>query len=125
MNRFITIITVNYPTELVMPRMLLEAEGIECRTLDELTAQVNPMYSQAIGGVKLQVKETDLQKAVDILKEGGYLTEEDLQPYNSLSWLDDATSQLPLLKNLRVELRLMILVSIGVLLLLGVLRFAI
>ncbi|MCB9448386.1 MAG: DUF2007 domain-containing protein [Flavobacteriales bacterium] len=125
MNRFITIITVNYPTELVMPRMLLEAEGIECRTLDELTAQVNPMYSQAIGGVKLQVKQTNLQKAVDILKEGGYLTEEDLQPYNSLSWLDDATSQLPLLKNLRVELRLMILVSIGVLLLLGVLRFAI
>lgn len=108
-----------------MPRMLLEAEGIECRTLDELTAQVNPMYSQAIGGVKLQVKQTNLQKAVDILKEGGYLTEEDLQPYNSLSWLDDATSQLPLLKNLRVELRLMILVSIGVLLLLGVLRFAI
>jgi hypothetical protein len=63
---------------LLVPRSLLESEGIECFTVDELTTQVYPIAG--IGGVKLQVKEEDVEEAVKILVDGGFLIEEDLKP---------------------------------------------
>lgn len=39
---------------------------------DELTAQLN-IYSNAIGGVKLLVRESDFEHGVEILKKGGYI----------------------------------------------------
>jgi type III secretory pathway lipoprotein EscJ len=65
--------TFTYPMELAVLRTRLEADGIECLVLDELTVQANPLYSNAVGGVKLQVRESDIQKAVEILKDGGYI----------------------------------------------------
>ncbi len=41
--------------------------------------QVNPFYSNAIGGVKLQVLERDLNQAIEILKEMEYIKEEKSQ----------------------------------------------
>jgi hypothetical protein len=85
--------------ELSVVRARLEASGIECRLLDEMTVQVNPFYSNAIGGVKLQVRESDIKKSIEILKDGGYIKDEDLQPYTNLNKLDNATSRIRLLKN--------------------------
>ena len=124
MDNFVTIMTFTHPTELAVLRTRLEADGIECLVLDELTAQVNPFYSNAIGGVKLQVKESDVPKTIEILKEGGYIKDEDLQPSKSFTKLDNATSRLPLLKNFRLELRLLIIVAVGVLVLTGIIYFA-
>lgn len=124
MDNFVTIMTFTHPTELAVLRTRLEADGIECLVLDELTAQVNPFYSNAIGGVKLQVKESDVPRTIEILKEGGYIKEEDLHQPKNLIKLDNATSRLPLLKNLRVELRLMIILAVGVLILVGIIYFA-
>ena len=45
----------------------LEAEGIPVVIVDEHLVQVNWMYSQAIGGVKLQVPEEMLEQAREIL----------------------------------------------------------
>ena len=112
MDNFITIKTFTGPSDLAIPRTLLEANGVECRILDELTIQVNPLYSNAIDGIKLQVKESDIQKAGEILKDGGFITDEDLKPVNNLAKLNNATSQIPILKNLRPELRLIIIASI-------------
>lgn len=114
MNNFVTIMTFLNPMELAVLRGRLEADGIECRVLDELTAQVNPFYANAIGGIKLQVRESDVQKAIEILKEGGYIKDEDLQPPKNQAKLDKITSNIPLLKNLRFELRLMIIVAVVV-----------
>lgn len=50
----------------------LRAEGIEAYIKDEHTIQVNPFYSQALGGIKLQVKDTDIEEAKRILAESGY-----------------------------------------------------
>ncbi len=47
----------------------LEAEGILPIVLDEYLIGINWMYSQAIGGVKLQVPEADFERALEILKE--------------------------------------------------------
>ena len=111
--------------ELAILRGRLDADGIECRVLDELTVQVNPFYSNAIGGIKLQVKERDIQRAVEILKEGGYIKDEDLQPPKSQTKLDNATSKIPLLQKLRFELRLMIIVAVLIAIIVTVIYFAI
>jgi len=75
MENWKTIITFTQPHEAHFAKGLLESEGIETIIRDELTAQVNNFYSNAIGGVKLDVKEFDLINATSILKEGGYIKE--------------------------------------------------
>ena len=67
-DKLITVLTVTYPHELAIIRGRLESEGIECFVQDELTVQVNPFYSNAIGGIKLQVRESNYDKAVEILE---------------------------------------------------------
>jgi hypothetical protein len=116
--------TFNHPIELAVLRSRLEAEGIECNLLDEYTTEANPFYANAIGGVKLQVRERDVPAAVEILKEGGYLKDEHLIQPDSLDKLDKATSRIPVLKNLRVELRLMLIITIIVLIFGGIYYFA-
>ncbi|MCD4730588.1 MAG: DUF2007 domain-containing protein [Bacteroidales bacterium] len=69
MDNWITIISFTYPHEAHMAKAKLESEGIETIIQDELTAQVNNFYSNAIGGVKLLVKESDARRANEILKE--------------------------------------------------------
>jgi DNA-directed RNA polymerase subunit RPC12/RpoP len=78
-EKFITLLTVTFPHEMAVIRGRLEAEGITCFAKDELTVQVHPFYSNAIGGVKLQVLERDLHQAVEILKYAGHYIEENLQ----------------------------------------------
>lgn len=46
---------------------------------DELTAQVNNFYSNAIGGVKLQVRESDFENGLAILKKSGYINDENTE----------------------------------------------
>ncbi|WP_430812976.1 MULTISPECIES: DUF2007 domain-containing protein [unclassified Carboxylicivirga] len=75
MENWKTIITFTQPHDAHFAKGLLESEGIETIIRDELTAQVNNFYSNAIGGVKLDVKESDLQNATSILIEGGYIKE--------------------------------------------------
>jgi hypothetical protein len=116
--------TFTYPAKLAVLRTRLEADGIECRVLDELTVQVNPFYSNAIGGIKLQVKESDMQMAIAILKDGGYIKDEDLQTPQMPNKFDKMTSRIPLLKNLRPELRLMLIAAFVVLIFIGTIYFA-
>jgi hypothetical protein len=58
----------------------LQADGIECYVQDEHTLQVNPLYNNALGGIKLQVKEEDVQTAVTVLRMHGYRTVFDNLP---------------------------------------------
>jgi hypothetical protein len=99
-DSYITVLTFTYPYELAIVRGRLESEGIECFVQDELTAQVHPFYSNAIGGVKLQVKASDLKQAVEILKETGYIKEEDLQAPKSLTDLNKFLAKIPVINKL-------------------------
>ncbi|MFI0431291.1 DUF2007 domain-containing protein [Mariniflexile sp. HMF6888] len=65
--------TFVFPTELAVVKSKLESEGIECRVLDEHTVQVHNFLSQAIGGVRLQVAESNLERASIILEENGFV----------------------------------------------------
>jgi len=77
-EKFITVLTVTFAPEVAIIRGRLESEGIICFVKDELTVQIQPFYSNAIGGVKLQVRESDLNQTLEILKETGYINEKDL-----------------------------------------------
>jgi len=76
-ENLVTVITFVYPHELGVPRSLLESEEIECFVPDELTTSVQPFYSMAIGGVRLQVRESDAQRATEILINGGFINREN------------------------------------------------
>lgn len=67
--QFVTLQTYTYSGELAIVRSLLDSEGIETFVLDEVISQVNPFYSNAVGGIKLQVLDKDFQKARDLLIE--------------------------------------------------------
>jgi hypothetical protein len=122
-DTYITVLTFTYPHELAVIRGRLESEGIECFVKDELTVQVNPFYSNAIGGVKLQVKESDLEKAMEILRETGSITDSKTESPGLFSRLDKATSKIPILNKVRVEIRMMILIAVALGLILTVAYF--
>lgn len=75
MSDLVTIYTATYPLDIFVLRARLESENIECFVQDELTLQTNPFYSNAIGGVKLQVNQEDVEQAKEVLREGGYIPE--------------------------------------------------
>jgi DNA-directed RNA polymerase subunit RPC12/RpoP len=79
-EKFITVLTFTFAHEGAIIKGRLESEGIPCFMRDELTAQVAPFYSNAIGGVKLQVRESDLNQAIEILKETGYIKDDGWHP---------------------------------------------
>ena len=99
-DKFVTVLTFTFASEMAIVRGRLESEGITCSVKDELTIQVVPYYSNAIGGIELQVLESDLSRAVEILKETGYIKDEDLQPDKELIRWNKIFSKIPLINKL-------------------------
>lgn len=54
----------------------LRDAGLECALADESTVQLNWIYSNAIGGIRLLVREEDSEEALRILDEEAGPTEE-------------------------------------------------
>lgn len=66
---WVQIRTYSYPMQAQMDILLLEAAGIRYQLGDERTIQIDPLISNAIGGVKLWVAEEDAARATEILEE--------------------------------------------------------
>ena len=47
----------------------MQAAGIECYLLDEFTVTIDPLLSNAIGGIKLVVRENDETRARNLLRQ--------------------------------------------------------
>ena len=56
----------------------LESEGIKCFLDGEKLMTANLLYSNALGGVKLNIFESDLEKAVEIFQEIEQLAEKNV-----------------------------------------------
>lgn len=76
MDRMITVATFHLPQDAYIIRGRLQSEGIFCYLKDELTVQSDNIISNAIGGVKLQVHESDAQRVLPILEEAGIIERE-------------------------------------------------
>jgi hypothetical protein len=75
MSQFVEVATFNFPYEADTASLFLESNGMACHLKDDNMVQVNPWYSNALGGVKLMVNTEDRDKAVGLLQLGGYLNE--------------------------------------------------
>ncbi|NLC49293.1 MAG: DUF2007 domain-containing protein [Bacteroidales bacterium] len=112
MDHLITVISFTYPHEAHLAKGKLQSEGVEVFIKDEMTTQVNNFYSNAIGGVKLQVRSADFDIAHSILIESGYIQEHAQKPNKLLIKLDRWTSVWPLIGRLPIELRVLISVAL-------------
>ncbi len=68
-DEFVTLFSFTYPTEAYPFVDRLETEGIECFLFDENLVAVVPFLSNAVGGVKLRIRSSDLEKALRIVNE--------------------------------------------------------
>ena len=66
-DTFTTIARFQYTTEAQIIKGRLEADGIKVFLKDHLTIDTDPLVSNAIGGVKLQVLAKDAMEAKHIL----------------------------------------------------------
>lgn len=77
----VTIAAFRDPVEAHLARSRLECEGLACTLADEHTVGVNWLSSHAVGGVKLQVRERDRERALRILEEAS------ARPTASAEWV--------------------------------------
>ncbi|KPM32888.1 Hypothetical protein I595_1315 [Croceitalea dokdonensis DOKDO 023] len=66
-NDYKVIARSTYPAEAIVIKGKLESEGIVVNMLDYHTINTDPLLSNAIGGVKLVVKQKDVPQAISIL----------------------------------------------------------
>lgn len=67
-ERLVKIATFSHAIEAHLHRTKLESEGIHSFVTDEYMVTTQWLYSTALGGVKLWVRESDVEKAQQILK---------------------------------------------------------
>lgn len=112
MNNWIVINSFNYGLEAHLVKSKLESEDIEVILRDELNIQVCSAGPDAVGGVKLCVRENDLERAVQILKEGGFTKETIESESIFLIKLGQYTSKIPMISNLAPVLVLILLITL-------------
>lgn len=69
MKQFITAAVFNFPHEITILKHLLEEAGVHYYFENETMADLLPMYSYALGGIKLQVHPNDLETVNYILQK--------------------------------------------------------
>jgi predicted RNA-binding Zn-ribbon protein involved in translation (DUF1610 family) len=68
MNFVIAQVYTNYiDANIIMGR--LEEEGIKCWLKDENTVTIDPILTNAVGGIKLMVAESQAQRAFELLRQ--------------------------------------------------------
>lgn len=69
MNDFVTVAVFEYPHEITVLKHLLEQSEIQYFFENETMMNIVPMYSQALGGIRLKVHPDDAEAVRDILKK--------------------------------------------------------
>ena len=92
----ITVASFSKPEEAHLLRLRLEAGGVPAFVQDENMVQMDWMYSNAIGGVRVQIAEEDVDRAKEILEEPGVEPESTGMPCcPKCASTDTAPDQLP------------------------------
>lgn len=69
MKNFVTVAVFSYPHEITILRHLLTNAGISFFFENETMTSIAPMYSFALGGIKLKVHPNDLNTVKEILND--------------------------------------------------------
>ena len=108
MDKMVEIARFTYPAEAQTLLALLRAEGIDCYLRNELSSQIMAGYVD-VGGARVEILEKDLPRALEIMREGGYLLpgDDDLaEPAGKLARL---TRHIPLLQAFPAGTRILLL----------------
>jgi len=89
MTNLVTVQIFTLPTEAELARLRLESNGIGSSLKWEFTIGVINLYSNALGGIQLQVEENDAEKAREILIEAGFIPKDDA-PKRKIQIIDKA-----------------------------------
>lgn len=76
---FVTVANFHNAFNMNVVKGRLESEGIPAFAKDEHTIGMNPLYDNAVGGIKLQVREEDEVAARNILMQIGIRPSNDEQ----------------------------------------------
>lgn len=68
MEKFVTAAVFSYPHEIAIIKHLLNEAGLQFVFENETMASIVPMYSQALGGIRLKVHPNDLDTVHEILR---------------------------------------------------------
>lgn len=110
--KWITVISVGLPMEAQIIKAQLELHGIEVEILDEMTSDIAPFYTQAMGGIRIQVQEVHFEAAKELLIHLGHLKKEERKTNPIYAAFIKYSNKIPLLNKLRVELRLLICLTV-------------
>jgi len=78
MEKLVTIRTFSKSIDFEMAKSYLESCGIDCFGKNEI---INRAYIDLVdGGIQLQVRSEQVEEAIKLLLEKGYLKEEDFEP---------------------------------------------
>lgn len=72
METFITIATFDYIHEIEILKHHLDQEGLQYYFENEIMSSIAPMYSTALGGIKLKIHPNDFETVKSILQELKY-----------------------------------------------------
>lgn len=85
MSELVTVRTFSKSIDFELAKSYLESCGIECFGKNEI---INRAYVDLVdGGIQLQVKKEQLEEAVKLLFEKGYLKAEDFEPIAEMKWM--------------------------------------
>ncbi len=122
MDKIVEIARFTYPAEAQPLMALLRSEGIACYLRNELSSQIMAGYVD-VGGARVEILESDVPRAMEILKEGGYPLpgeDEQAEPIEQMAGL---ARHIPFLRKYPLEKQIMILFVIVVLFLALVIYF--
>lgn len=68
MKNFKTVAIFTFPAEYIVLRLLFDQEEIRYVFVNETMVSVFPFYSNALGGIHLQVHLEDVEQAEEIIK---------------------------------------------------------
>jgi len=123
MPKLITVAVFQYPQEAHIIQSKLKSEGITALLKDELTVQTDNFLSNAIGGVKLQIFEEDLERAIPFLEAADVFPKETETPSEVFEKIHNFTKNIPVFGKWPVELRMALLLMIPIILLLTLFFF--
>ena len=123
MDKLITVAVFQYPQEAHIIQSKLKSEGITALLKDELTVQTDNFLSNAIGGVKLQIFEGDLERAIPFLEAADVLPKETETSSEVFEKIHKFTKDIPVFGKWPIELRMALLLMIPIILLLALFFF--
>lgn len=118
MDKMVEIARFQYPAEAQTLIALLKSEGIECYLRNEYTSQLYASYVD-VGGARVEILESDVPEALEIMKVGGYDIPEEDEEAEQIQVVAGWARHIPFLRNYTLEKQIVILfVIIAVLLVL-------